>query len=301
MKIAFIMLCHKNSEQINRFIEKLEKFDCEIFIHCDMKNIEIREKIVHASNIHILSEQDSFDIKWGGTEMVSATLSLLRNVVDFSESTKVKFDYVWLLSGQDYIIQTPQNIITEMAKNKKINYLNITPNNSKKYLSYLKRCDIKYFNPNWITKNNFLVKVIKNIYMIITGGRHHTFKIFKRRKPFEGEFYFGSQWWTLTWECINYILNYCNENKNYIKFFNNTIVPDECFFQTIVMNSPFKNTVKDNLTFVNWGKNNRSPELITKSQLSEILKNNNKYYFARKFDISIDKSVIDKIDEELEI
>ena len=301
MKIAFMMLCHKNSNQINRFLKKLKRFDCEIFIHVDMKNVRLKESIMQSNNVHILLEQDSFDIKWGGMEMVLATLSLLKNVEKYSKDNNVKFDYVWLLSGQDYIIQNPQIIIKKMQDNFGMNYLNITPNNTKKYLSYLKRCDIKYINAGWITKNNFFIKVIKNLYMFFTGGWLHTFKIFKRRKPFKGDFYFGSQWWTITGECANYILEFCENNKKYVEFFKNTIVPDECFFQTIIMNSHFRDSVKDNLTFVNWGKNRRSPELITNDTILEILEKNNNYFFARKFDISSESNVFDKIDETLGI
>ncbi len=300
MKIAFILLCHKNSDQINKLLKQLKKFDCEIFLHCDTKNKDIRKNIMKSNNVHILSEQDSYDIKWGGTEMIFATLSLLKNVKKYSENNNIKFDYIWLLSGQDYIIQKPQFIIKKLQSNPQVNYLNITPSNTKKYYEYLKRCEIKYSNPGWITKNTFIIKAIKYLYLVVTGGRFHTFKIFKRKKTFDGEFYFGSQWWTITDDCANYILKFCEEHEEYIEFFENTIVPDECFFQTIIMNSCFKDSVKNNLTFVNWGNNNRSPDLITSSKLPEIIKKNNEYFFARKFDTSVESNILDNVDELLE-
>lgn len=138
------------------------------------------------------------------------------------------------------------------------------------------------------------------MYLVVTGGRFHTFKIFKRKKTFDGEFYFGSQWWTITDDCANYILKFCEEHEEYIEFFENTIVPDECFFQTIIMNSCFKDSVKNNLTFVNWGNNSRSPDLITSSKLPEIIKKNSEYFFARKFDTSVESNILDNVDELLE-
>jgi hypothetical protein len=49
--------------------------------------------------------------------------------------------------------------------------------------------------------------------MLFTGGFNHTFKIFKRKKPIDYNFQFGSQWWTLTYDAVMYILDYCNNNS----------------------------------------------------------------------------------------
>ena len=70
MKIAFILLCHKNSSQINRLIDKLKEFDSEIFIHCDLKNYDISNSIFKSENVHILPREESFNIRWVGTEMI---------------------------------------------------------------------------------------------------------------------------------------------------------------------------------------------------------------------------------------
>ena len=55
--------------------------------------------------------------------------------------------------------------------------------------------------------------------------------------------------------------------------------------------------IKNNLTFVNWGNNRRSPETLTKNDFEKLKKINNKYFFARKFDIDEDVEIIIKLDE----
>ena len=37
MKLAILLLCHKNAEQINLFLETLKHPDIEFFIHMDKK------------------------------------------------------------------------------------------------------------------------------------------------------------------------------------------------------------------------------------------------------------------------
>lgn len=295
MKFAFIILCHKNETQINRLLNKLKNFDCEIFIHIDRKNKNLKNDIKICKNIHILPEEDSYDIKWGGIDMILATLSLINNVVSFSENNNIKFDYVWLLSGQDYIIQNSKIISEKLKQNKKINYIEIIGKGNKKYKKLRKLYELPY--PQWITINKTYIKIVKRLYMIITGGYNYTFPFFRRKKPFDFDFYFGSQWWTITYDCANYIKEYCTKNDKYIRYFEKSIIPDECFFQTIIMQSKYSKSIQNNLTYINWGKNRRSPETITIEDFAKLKKINNEYFFARKFDIDEDKKIVDKIDE----
>ena len=131
--------------------------------------------------------------------------------------------------------------------------------------------------------------------MIITGGFNYTFTLFKKKKPFNFDLYFGSQWWTLTSECAFSLLDYCENHKEYIDYFYNTIIPDECFFQTIYMNSNFSKMRKNNLVYVNWGKNRRSPETITISCLKKLQTISKEKCLARKFDENIDLEIIKKL------
>ena len=124
--------------------------------------------------------------------------------------------------------------------------------------------------------------------MLVTGSFNHTFKIFKRKKPIDYNFQFGSQWWTLTYDAAMYVLNYCDSNPKYLKYFENSIIPDECFFQTLFMASSYRNNRKTNLTFVNWKGDRRSPNTLTKTDVDLLNKKSNKYCFARKFDSDVD-------------
>lgn len=294
MRIAFLLLCHKNPKQINKLIERLNKFNSEIFIHIDKKNYEISTNINKAENVHILSQTECFDVKWGGIDMIYATLKLIDFAIKYSNVNNITFNYYWLISGQDYLIQKPSVVNEFLIKNQGVNFINIVEENKKEYNIYKKLYEMYY--PNWITENKILIKIIKRIYMLITGGFNYTFKIYRRKTPNNMKLNFGSQWWTLTDECVQYINKYCTNNNHVLEYYKNCIIPDESFFQTIVTNSKYSNTVKNNLTFVNWGKNRRSPEILKNSDFEKIKKINNEYFMARKFDLEISKELTDKID-----
>jgi hypothetical protein len=75
-------------------------------------------------------------------------------------------------------------------------------------------------------------------------------------------------------------------------------IPDEIFFQTVLMNSPYKNgIIYDNLRYIIWSPGSRHPATLNIRYFEDFM-NSNKL-FARKFDTNIDADVLDMIDREI--
>lgn len=290
MKIAFIVLCHKNPKQINNYLNKLLEYDSEVFVHIDKKNYSMKNELTQNKRIHILPIEDSYSVDWGGINMIKATLALIKEV----KKSKSNYDYVWLVSGQDYVISNTRKVIDYLNKNDKYNFIEIIDDSNKEYKRYNKLYEIAY--PSWITKDKVYIKVIKRLYMLITGGFTYTFRIFRRKKPLNYKFAFGSQWWTLRTEAAFYILDFTENNPNFINYFNKSIIPDECFFQTIIFNSIHYKNIKNNLCYVNWKNNRRSPETIKTEDLKKLKEINKKYFMARKFDLNLEPNIFNEID-----
>ncbi len=290
MKIAFIILCHKNPNQINDLIKSISDKNIDIYIHLDKKS-NIQDEIIKDKNIFILPKEKSVSVSWGSNDMIKATLKMIECI----KNSNIKYDYVWLISGQDYPIVKINEMFKRLDKNNGYNYIEIIDQNSNEYNRYKKLYELWY--PKWITQNKVYIKIIKRIYMVLTGGFRHTFSIFKRKKPFDFEFYFGSQWWTLTSDCAYDILAYCKNHKEFINYFENSIIPDECFFQTLFMNTKYNKNRLDNLTYVNWGKNRRSPETLLINDYDKLKKASKSKIFARKFDYDVDMKIVNKIKE----
>ena len=224
--------------------------------------------------------------------MVKATLELIRTV----ERSGKTYDYLWLISGQDYPIVPVKEIVRRLEENKGINYISTLLPGDDRYNWYKKLYEVWY--PPWINKDTIVVKAFKHIYKIATGGYRHTFKLFTKRKPFEGELAFGSQWWTLTSEAAFEILHYNDKHPNVLEYFKNTIIPDECFFQTLFMIGTYRDKRKPSLTFSYLEKNGRHSETMTGKKYEIIREAGKQKCFARKFD---DKSqgliwIIEKMD-----
>lgn len=75
-----------------------------------------------------------------------------------------------------------------------------------------------------------------------------------------------------------------------------TLIPEEFFFQTIIMNSPYKeNVVEKNLRYTDWsGKNGSRPSFLDETDYEKIIKSGD--FFARKIDSNISDKLLKKIE-----
>lgn len=74
------------------------------------------------------------------------------------------------------------------------------------------------------------------------------------------------------------------------------MAPDECLFQTVFMNSPYREKRQGNLTFLEWYDNNH-PRTFVESDFS-LLKSSN-CLFARKFDLDVDRKIIELLKSDI--
>ena len=109
------------------------------------------------------------------------------------------------------------------------------------------------------------------------------------------DIYFGSQWWILSYNTLKWVNEFIKSNPKYIKFYKNTNIPDEFFFQTIIANNKLLNISNGNMHFMIWEKGAWHPNTLTIKDKDSII--NSKKLFARKFDINIDKGILEYINE----
>lgn len=280
MKVAFLMQCHKNPEQINLLLEALNHPMVDVFVHVDKKSQAIKDKITQRAGVYILPEQQCVDVQWAQYSQVEATLQLLRAAVIGG------YSHYWLISGQDYPLRPMDNILDFLEANQEANFIECS-----QIKPFNKRNDV-YF-PNSVIGRKLWQKVLKNLWIYGTGGWNKTFPIFKRKAPDDFKYWFGSQWWCLNSTTAQWIIDYLNEHTEYEKFFEHSLCSDECFFQTLVMNSPFANTTKPYLHYIKWEKGKSSPRTLTTIDYEELKKTEK--IIARKFDIDVDTEIIERL------
>ena len=297
MRIAYIILAHNSPEQLVRLIFKLNTDDVSFFIHIDKKTdktiySQIFNQLNKLPNVFFVKRYNSY---WGSFNLVKATLE----AINLIGKTGLEFDYVIFLSGQDYLIKTNAYIKRFLQENQ-----------GKEFIEYFPLPDsqwkegglirIEYWHIYW-NEQYFCIPAFREFKSPIVSLLYSflILPLVKKRKLPEGfAIYGGSQFWCLTGECIKWINIFVKQNPKFVKRFNYTYCTDEIFFQTLILNSPFKDkVVNDNLKYIDWGGdiNAYHPIILEKKDFEKIRESEK--LFARKFDQSKDSDILDMIDK----
>lgn len=277
VRIAYIIQAHKNPAAINKLIAALDTAETDFYVHIDSKS-DIVDKIETKDNVFVLENRG--DVRWGHISQVEATLTLMRAV----KGSGKKYDYVWLISGQDYPIKSNGYIQKKLSEDLNANYIEIIEKTDERYLRYLKRNQTWY--PSWGASPKFIMRVLRKLYNYATGGMTRSW--YKRKNYLGVEWAFGSQWFAITYQTMLYILDEV-EKKPYLKYYTNCICADESMFQTILYNSEYAGTCKGNLLYVDWSEGKKNPKNLGIEDL-EALKQSDKF-IARKFEGSIPEEI----------
>ena len=218
-------------------------------------------------------------VNWSGFSQVQATLKLLELV----ESTKRKYDYIHFISGQDLPLMSHAQM-DAYIESKGIDKQFVEVNDIDSYKWRLTQYSFFRENPNNRKKLYRLTDIVLRLIQMP----------FIRRKNFKGfELYKGSSWFSITYDCMKYVLSYMNEN-DYCSKFKYTACPDEHFFQVLLMNSKYKDKVlKYNSRYIVFEGLNASPKTLGVEDMEYFM--NGQYMFARKFDMNKDRQVISKV------
>jgi hypothetical protein len=308
MEINYIILAHKNPEQLQRLIERLSAESSYFYIHID-KSVEIDpflNPVVNFNNVFFIDNDKRENGIWGDFGIVAATLNALKQILNDKRS-----GYCVLLSGQDYPIKTNDDINLYFKRNIGKDFIDIFPLPSKywsidritKYKFNLSGKKEDFVQIGSILESDFFTKkTFKKIYRLIKVGRFDfIFKIFKKRKyPNYIRPYGGSQWWVLTVSTVDKIIAFTTNHPDYVKYHTYSLLPDEMFFQSIVMYLMEKKNdiiIMPFLSYANWEKKNCDlPVTFTSADFEELSSQPNSKLFASKFDISNDEEILDKID-----
>lgn len=269
VRIAYFIMIHHKPHVFRAMFEKIYTRDQFYLIHIDRKakaelTEEIQMYLMKYPNVFIL---ESMNIVPGGFSMIQAELNAMEYLLNVSKD----WDYFVNLSGEDYPLKS-QNIIRKF----------LTVNNGRNYLFYY---DQKFYRPDTL-------KRIQNHFTELT---HKISSLIYKREFMEGVIpYIGGKWFMFTRETCTFLIN----NKRVMDFedyYLHTFLPAESFFQTVLMNTVFKDIIvnDDKRASIEISFFNKNQYHI---QLIESLKNSNQL-FIRKVNDKTHESILQYIND----
>ncbi|MFT4013782.1 MAG: DUF5928 domain-containing protein [Paracoccus sp. (in: a-proteobacteria)] len=223
-RIAFILLCHKDTKGVIAQANRLTATGDYVAIHFDgranPKDFEaIRGAL--ADNPGVVFATRRWKCGWGEWSLVGATLDTARIAVEtFPQAT-----HFYMLSGDCMPIKSAEYAHAFLDAED---------------CDYIESLD--FFASDWI-KTGF--KEERLIYRHWFNERRQpkrfyaSYELQKRFKitrpvPADIQVMIGSQWWCLRRRSLERVLEFCSSRSDVLRFFSTTWIPDETFFQTIV-------------------------------------------------------------------
>ncbi len=296
--IAYFILVHKYPNQFKRLFKAIYDPKNYYLVHVDKragKDLykQISNFLVDFPNTQLLNSQN---VVWGGYSMVDVELKGIRKLLKIS----AKWDFFINLSGQDFPLKSQSVIKDFLRQNKGRSFIKIAdqvkmrPNTLNRINNYFSESD-----------NGFLGTPFKRLFL-------------PKMTP-----YIGGQWKILSRDCCEFIVSSPKVAK-FRKFYRNTLIPDEGFFQTVLMNTSYTGKIiNDDKRAIVWipdvnsrsysknstanstesliasGKIKLRPKTFITKDFSFLLASN--AFFARKFDENIDLTIFDLLESNLQI
>ena len=309
--IAYHILCHDNFPQVAKLIDALYNTEDVFLIDIDdggAPNTTAIERFVSRENVHITRDRN---IGWGGAGTLRKTI---RGAFFLLDADK-RWDYYVTLSGQDLPLQSPDAIKSRLSEglSDNISYIRAFEhkperledhevfNTTAKIRQWGDRGHTKIFgkpgtiHPKAMTAVRWLVDVTE------VGEKGEVYVgscdplLLRRRQDFFSRhaFHLGANWFNLN----RVMLEYMRDDPFAYELFDvlrTTFIPDECYFQTYIKNSPFRDK-----TSKEYGRLILRPGPVPRVKVFDMgdwpIIESSSELFGRKFDVNHDSEIVDSV------
>lgn len=279
MRIAHLILTYTNPKQTERMIKMMYHENFDFYIHVD-KKFDINPHLFLEALPNVYFINNRVDVKWAGFSTVIATFECIKEIV----GTGIPYQFINFLSGQDYPLKSPTRIYNFFKENV-----------GKEFLSY------RDFKNDW---KEGLIRV-ENYFLSNYSfpGKHRLESLINkimpsRSLPYHLHPYGKSMFWMLSPEVAMYVVNKVENDKKLRQFFSFSWASDEFVFQTMILNSKYKDkVVNNNYRYIDWSAGGANPKVLNETDFEKLEKT--EMMFARKFDMVKNPKILDLIDNHI--
>lgn len=294
LRHAYLIMAHEYTLVLEELVRLLDHQNHGIYIHIDKKasaqekkKIQNLQCLVKKSQICISCKYKVF---WGTNSIVKAQQFMLE------QSVKEAYDYYHFLSGADLPIKCNTAIQAFFEKHNGKEFIHFGTQQYQQdiqqrfnvYHFFTRQLGRKRDKKFWVNAETYALAVQRRLHIDRTKKRDYTF-------------YGGSNWCSIT----NAFACYAVKNfPRYLKGFYFSQISDESIWQTMVMDSPYRQNLYhdrfDNdygacLRYIDWKRG--TPYVFRKEDFEELMASN--CMLARKFDEKTDREIVEQIYQAL--
>jgi len=299
-RIGYVILSHANPLQLLRLLRTLQRVydNPPIACHHDFTQCPLRLD-EFPSEVHFVSPH--LPTRWGQFSIVAASLRALDLLYRHAAP-----DWFVLISSADYPTMRGEQVLEELIHNKSdvlLDYREVPKVLREQSVS--EGHSLPHEAPDnmalaWrrYVAQNFWFPIVR-LRNGLRIGRHTASLPFRAwHSPFADNFkcFYGDFWFTGNQKAAEILLRPTHEHLELSRYLRWRVVPDECYYQTVLVNTPQLEISKSTRRFAKWeGGPGAHPWNLELSDLPAII--SAKAHFARKF--APGASVLDEIDRML--
>lgn len=301
---CYLIMSHKNPKQIYRLIRTIKTSSPNSYIilshdsrHCSL-------------DMSRLNKIPGLHVQFATGER--GDFSLVQNyfsAVDWLLSNNINFDWLIKLSAQDYPTH-PLAKIEESLSNTEydgfLEYFKVFSSESHwsyregsgRYLYSYKKFPIAL--PDWIMPLLKISKIVNRLQDYFRIDFEHGLRLGTKIKPIFNQNFqcYGGLFFTiLSKRCILYLNDFYNNNPDVVNYYKQILIAEESIIQSILVNSKKFNLYNQCKHYIDYANSlHGHPRILTEKDYDAITQE--KYYFARKFDLEASRKILDKLDED---
>lgn len=284
-KHAYLIMAHTQPELLKELLRRVDDERNDIYLHIDSKakNYPVTEMTsVLKKSSCVLTER--MDVQWGSDSQIHCEMILLK------EAVKTEHSYYHLISGMDLPIKSQNEIHAFFDQYDGLEFVDEDlPQISEAALSR-----VKYYHRYYGKAGS-----LKDILGAMETKTQKLLGVNRLKSEKDTVFQKGRNWFSITHGLAKLVV----EKEDWIRrVFAKTVCGDELFLQTIARNSKYAekicnpNTMPEipDTRLIDWERgSNNNPYVFRETDYEEL--KSSKALFARKFDLTIDKKIVEKL------
>lgn len=225
MKVTFLLLAHQHPRIIQRLMTSLTAAGHSVVVHYDQNASDadfesLKEAFAEAPDVRFSKR---VRVGWGHWTIIAAVLECVDTIKEAGWTP----DYVYHVSGSDYPIRPASELNAFLTRNAGKNFIEGVPADTTMWVKggpqkerYQFRHYFSWRDRQRLSQTTMRLQRALRLNRRFVGGL----------TP-----YIGSQWWLLTWQTLQTVLEF-GRRPDVVNFFKTTLIPDELYFQTLVYN-----------------------------------------------------------------
>lgn len=283
--LCFLVESYKPPHLLNEFSKVYSK--ARFLVHLDAKS-RFGLSLFSEKNIQVLPERIS--VVRGRISQIEVKLLLLRHGLKDERNQRFV-----LISGEDFPVKSPAEFLSYLENHLDSEFIDVSNGLGGSKRRFQKRLSVYY--PRFLQGYSTVARLLRRIYVTLQGGERD-WTLFKRKLPtLATKPCFGKAWFCLTRQAAEYLLEEAESasGKEFLRFLDHSTDPDECYFQTLMGNSPLANRCQPSLTYVKFERRQSHPVLLNEEVVEQL--NDEPFFFARKFENSsiVGKNIATKL------